>query len=120
MKAIELTIKAQKVVHRGVKCYKILEFTCYEAEDERLPQGYFKDYPFCYREGDEFVIGTNDKMLMNQWDECYCFKVGNYVSKDKFEKALEVVKVCGEKLHNLNVKIKEMKKEWKGTEDFKI
>ena len=120
MQAIELGIKTKKVVYRGEKCYKILSFTCYDHDDKRLPNDYFKDFPYCYKDCDVFVIKTNDSELASDIDRCFSFEVGDYVPKDKLEKALEVVKVCGEKLHNLNVKIKEMKKEWKGTEEFKI
>jgi hypothetical protein len=120
MQAIELGIKTKKVVYRGLKCYKILDFTCYEDNDVRLPSDYFKEYPFCFKDDDEFVLGTNDKSLINEWGNDYSFKVGDYIPKEKFEKVIEAVKVCGEKLHNLNVKIKEMKKEWKGIEEFKI
>jgi hypothetical protein len=120
MQAIELMVKAKKVVYRGEKCYKILDFTCYENTDTRLPDEYYKKYPFCFKEDDEFVIGTNDDSFGCTWDGYFSFKVGDYIPKDRFEKVLEIIKVCGEKLHNLNVKIKEMKKEWKGTEEFKI
>jgi len=126
MQAIELGIKTKRVVYRGEKCYKILEYSCYDLEDDRLPLSYFEEFPFCFIGYDgEFVVATNDKSLTdkspNEHDKNnYIFEVGDYISKDDFEKLMEAIKYCGEKLHNLNVKIKEMRAEWKGNEDFKI
>jgi len=123
MQAIELGIKTQKIVYRGEKCYKILSFAYYNFNDERLPKDYFAEFPFCFEDDGQFIIRTNDKSLVKYsvyGENIYCFKVEDYIPKDEFEKILEIVKYCGEKLHNLNIKIREMEKEWNGTEEFKI
>jgi exonuclease VII small subunit len=46
--------------------------------------------------------------------------VGDIIEQEEFEKMMKVVKYCGEKLHNINQEIKEIKKTWQGDEVFKI
>jgi hypothetical protein len=113
MQAIELGIKTKKVVYRGEKCYKILDFSCYDICDKRLPTSYFTEYPFCFKDEYVFVVAVSN-------NDVWQFEVGDYINKVEFEKALDAIRVCGEKLHNLNLTIKEMRKEWNGEQEFKI
>lgn len=124
MNAVELGIKTKRVVQKGIKCYKILDFSCYNIDDDELPIKYFNEFPYCFEECDQLVIVTNDKGLpkcdCEEFNGLYHFGVDDYIDKDTFEKALEIIKVCGHKLHTINQEIKEMKKEWFGEEEFKI
>lgn len=113
MQAVELGIKTKRVVYRGEKCYKILDFSCYNIEDDRLPHSYFAEFPYCFEDDGKLVVIVGNT-------NSYQYEIGDYVDKDEFEKNLKVIQYCGEKLHNINQGIKQMRLEWQGIEEFKI
>ena len=113
MQAVTLGIKTKKVVSRGEKFYKILAFSCYEQI--QLPCKYFEEFPYCSQVDNILVVVTGNKP-----EDSYVFKVGDLVPEKDFQKALKIIKHCGEKLHVINEEIKQIKKDWKGIEDFEI
>jgi hypothetical protein len=117
MQAIELGIKTRKVVDHGEKMYKILGFSCYNLLD--LPAQYLKNYPFCYENDRRLWIITNDKELQSNVD-VMVLEIGDLIFQYEFDKLMKVIRVCGAKLHNINLEIKEMKKEWSGEQEFNI
>jgi hypothetical protein len=121
-----LYLRTKKVVYRGEKVYEILDFSCYNLEDDALPHKYFEEYPYCFEIDGQFVIVTNDKEFVsespnyNGKENSFIFEVGDYIQQENFEKLLKILRVCGEKLHNINQEIKVMRLEWKGKKDFEI
>jgi len=115
MKAVELGIKTKKVVYKGKKFYKILEFGCYGFDD--LPFEYFDQYPFCFKAD---VDGAVVIFAGNKDEDAWEINVGDLLDIECFDKILKIIRHCGHKLHDINLKIKEIKKEWHGEEEFKI
>jgi hypothetical protein len=114
MQAIELGIKTKKVVYRGEKFYKILSYGCYEVDI--LPFEYFKQFPYCFDADGEFMV----VVASNRDEDVYELRVGDIIPQDEFEKMFKVIKYCGRKLHEINEKIREIRKEWNGEQEFKI
>jgi hypothetical protein len=115
--AVKLSIKAKRVVSRGVKCYQVTELSSYGEEE--LPIVYFEQYPYCIYSEDMLEIVTNDKHPVFEGGGC-TLRVGEVVPEYYFDKILEVVRVCGNKLHNINELIRLNTQEWKGEEEFTI
>jgi hypothetical protein len=113
MQAKVLKLKVKKVIDRGEKYYKLLSFECYKEYE--LPHKYFDKYPYCYMEDNLVFVN-----ISNKEDDNYAFKLGDFVDEATFDKLIKVLRVCGEKLHNLNQEIKQLKVEWKGEEEVKI
>jgi hypothetical protein len=112
MQAIELGIKTKKVVFRGEKCRRILDFSCYEIDE--LPFKYFDENPFCFKsEQGALTVIYSDTTC------CDLYK-GDIVSEKDFHRAIRTIIFCGHKLHLIDEEIKTLKKEWQGEEEFKI
>jgi len=112
--AIGLKIDTKKIVYRGQKFYEVKGYSCYESE--RLPVKYFEQFPYCFNADDNFLAVVSS----NNDDDCYEVRVGDLIPQEDFERMLKIVRHCGEKLHKINMEIKEIKKGWNGQESFEI
>jgi hypothetical protein len=114
MQAKQLSIKAKRIVVRGVKQWEITGISGYDVLD--IPEQYLAEFPFCYMTGDELILVTNDKTFEQET----IIGVGHIFSPEQFDKFIKIIQVCGDKLHNINKMIKTIKQEWHGEEEFKI
>jgi len=113
MQAKELSIKVKKIVFRGDRYYKVDNISCFSHEE--LPLKYFECFPYCAMCCSGLSVVSSNNVKDN-----YYITVGDIIEQEEFEKMMKVVKYCGEKLHNINQEIKEIKKTWQGDEVFKI
>lgn len=107
-----LSVKVEKVVERGVRMYKILDFSCYKVD--QLPVKYFIKKPYCYENENAFVMeidGTDGDVI---------FKKDELIYEKDYKRLIRNMKFCGGKLHDINEEIKQLKKDWTGVEEFKI
>ncbi len=111
--AVELFLRTKKVVYKGEKGRKILAYSCYGVDD--LPYEYFDKFPYCV-----VVDGELGVVVSNNNDDNIKIVVGDIIPEDVFQDMIKTIKHCGEKLHNINQRIKTLKAEWKGEEEFKI
>jgi len=123
--AIGLKLSAKREVCKGTKYYKILSFSCYDLDSDELPHVYFEKYPYCCETEGMLMVATNDKEYVEKSAskasiDCCVYKVGDLIPQDEFDKLLKILHVCGEKLHDINISIKEMRSEWQGVEEFNI
>lgn len=111
---MSMKIKVEKVFHRGEPRVKILEIKglCYE----NLPKEYV-DFPpntRFYTAGQPYVFvemgpGRNSK---------YC--VGDLLQPQEFETLMNNLAICGNRLKEINDKVREMKKTWNGVKEYSI
>jgi len=109
---MSIKIKTEKVVERGIAKRKILAIEGVIPHDE-LPSKYLETYPFAY------MAQRTDSLALLTGGLEYSDIEGT-MEEVKFQKSLEVLKVCGERLHEINQKIKALKDTWNGEETFVI
>jgi hypothetical protein len=116
-----LAISTAKVVYRGLKYRRILKI---EGQTLRkMPFRYVNGLPRCSVEvavdektGKEYrgivVFGKNK--------EDFVMVEGEFVPEFYFQKVLPVIREAGHRFYVINQKIKQIKAEWNGEEEFKI
>ncbi len=57
--------------------------------------------------------------LPSGWGGCDMY-IGKFISEKTFQENLKSIKLCGDKLHEINQKIAERRKNWVGEETFII
>ena len=109
---MSIKIKTEKVVEKGIAKRKILAIEGVIPYDE-LPVKYLQTYPYAY---------THQGMTRPhiQISGCGCANISGVMEEVEFQKALEGLKICGERLHGLNQEIKALKETWNGEETFII
>ena len=108
---INLALKANRVVYRGEKYWKILEFSAYEGEE--LPFKYFDELPVCFKIKGKLEIHYSDVTSIR-------LGVGGLISDKEYRHVVRVLRFCGKKLHLINEDIKKIKAEWTGEEEIII
>lgn len=111
-----LQIKTEKVVKRGIRFRRILSI-----EGDRLcdlPFKYERGFPHC---GVVTYNGNNIlSVIGSETNESYLIGVGEDVPEWLFQKIPPIIRESGDRLHKINEKIKQIKLEWNGKEDFEI
>jgi len=105
---MSIKIKTEKIVERGVAKRKILAIEGVIPHDE-LPAEYLLLFPYSYM----------DRQILRIWG-CGCLNVDGVMEEVEFQKSLNGLKICGERLHSINQKIKALTQTWKGEETFII
>ena len=102
-----IEIYAEKVVERGVRKLKVMGFDALDYS--QLPEEYTAGYPNAYKQSRALLVIFADK---NDKNEGFC--VGAQYSEAEFNKGIELLRKCGQRLHEINLKIKEETKDWEG------
>lgn len=109
-----IRIKTEKVVNKdGIPCRKIVNIEgVIQLKD--LPQEYIGGFHFRGNSSQEIDFrNVPEKMGGDMY-------IGNTYPEQHFQTALTSMKVCGQRLHEINLKIAEAKKTWNGDETFII
>lgn len=116
-----LVIKTDKVVYRGMKCRRILKI---EGQTIRkMPFRYVNGLPRCSVETvvDEKTGKEISGIVAQGKDkEEFIMAEGELVPEFYFQKVLPVIQEAGHRFYVINQKIKQVKAEWNGEEEFKI
>jgi len=105
-----LKIETKKIVVDGKKCRKVKKIDSLYIDD--VPTDYLKVYPNCFMVDEGVFIVMSDKNMAHEIVEGYTYP------ESYFQKILDLLGKCGDNLHNVNQKIKELKKGWNGAEIF--
>lgn len=106
-----ITIRTEKLVKKGVAFRKILEIKAITYEE--LPSEYIGGYPYCYKRDD-----GKELYVVSNWHRSLF--VDNNYKESFFQEMLETITTCGKRLQEINVKVKELEKNWVGEETFYI
>jgi len=94
--------------------YKVIAFEALWEED--LPKEYTDNEPCVYKSGSELVGRTYYKKEENY--HCsyspYVFCTGARYKEDDFNRRLDFVKKCGERLRKINKRLAKENAEWNG------
>ena len=107
-----ITIKTQKeVTSNGTLGYRVTEINALKHSE--LPSVQTGEYPNCSLEyvtliAKETKFGTS------------LISIGNFYTVDTFEKKIEIIKKCGEKLKNDRKVLALLKAQWSGKKTFTI
>jgi len=106
---MSIKIKTEKVVERGIAKRKILAIEGVIPYDE-LPNEYLGGHPYAYMHQKPVLVlyGAG------------CANISDTMEEVEFQKSLNGLKTCGERLHSINQKIKALTQTWKGEETFVI
>jgi len=109
---MSIKIKTEKVVEKGIAKRKILAIEGVIPRDE-LPTEYLQAYPYAYLQ----QYADRQILLIGV---VRCADIKDTMEEVEFQKSLNGLKTCGERLHGLNQKIKALKETWNGEETFII
>ena len=109
---MSIKIKTEKVVEKGIAKRKILAIEGVIPYDE-LPTEYLQAYPYAYLQQ-----YTDRQILLI--GGARCADIRDTMEEVAFQESLNGLKTCGEKLHEINQKIKALKETWNGEETFII
>ena len=111
-----ITLIVEKTVNGDVKKgYLVKDFNLLPYE--KLPNMYLKIFPHCYPGtlwGDSFID------IYETPENCIRITKGDFITPEKLEKVVRLLRVCGENLKKVNQKIKEAKEKWNGVETYTI
>lgn len=111
-----IEIKTEKVVKgnresRLVKGVKALGRS-------RLPDHYLMTYPHCFMGNNAIIVKHTPVLPTNP--ATAIIKAGEVYSEDEFQRILDLVKRCGNRLMEINKELARLEAEWNGKETFEI
>jgi len=109
---MSIKIKTEKVVEKGIAKRKILAIEGVIPHDE-LPLEYLQTHPYA------FLQHYTDGQILHMGG-CGCADIDGVMEEVEFQKSLDGLGTCGERLHSINQKIKALKETWNGEETFII
>lgn len=107
-----IKIETQKEIVRGVQKRRIIKV---EALTEL-------ELPFEYVQGFPFVRLVNDSrsLLMRNGNTTRWMNLNELWDEEVFQSWLEIIKASGQRLREINKRLAEQNKDWKGSETFCI
>ena len=110
-----IEIATEKTLVRGVPHRRIHKVVA--VEKEQLPTKYLEEGMCCYMVKDQHcpclrIIAPPCK---SAW-----ITVGDSYTEEWFQESLQMIKQCGDRLHEINKEIAELKRTWVGEESFLI
>lgn len=114
---MKLRIETRKVVNNftGKKERKILKI---EALDyDNLPEEYLSGYPHIISGKDIKNVGL---LVESSKTEYFSLVEKHVYAEGLFQKLMGIIRQSGDRLHEINLRHKELRKEWNGKEDFEI
>lgn len=107
-----LMIEAKKVVVHFDMMRRVVKFQAMKKEN--LPKEYILgEKPFCFR--DDNVLRVVHRSIVQ-----FSIRKNDLLYEDEYQELIELLKQCGENLHNILEASKEERKNWKGTEVVEI
>jgi len=112
---MNIKIKTEKIVLRGVAYRKVIEMSGVLPKGE-LPEEYIVgrnhsgEKPRIFAQGDAIIVCSYAGSLF----------VGRAYLEADFQQSLAAIKAAGDHLHDINIRIKHLQQEWKGEETFII
>lgn len=109
---MSISITVEKAVNsNGVKGFIIKDFNLLDRE--KLPAMYLNKKPCCYK-------GYWPVRLVVDGEKYQEIKKGDFLTVEEWQNLLAYLRVCGDRLHKINEKLTQMRKEWQGEEKFDI
>lgn len=109
---IMIKIETQKEVVRGGQRRRIIKIEA--LSEQELPLEYVQGFPFVR-------LGNDGKsLLMRDGNTTMWMNLNELWDEEVFQKWLGVVKASGNRLKEINRRLAEQNKDWKGTETFCI
>lgn len=101
-----ITITTEKLVYKGERFRKIVKVEGCLTEDE-LPIEYLSKGKYIKpcKDGEGIICFSEVDL-----------RSGTRVSEEEFRKSVSEIKECGQRLHDINTRIKELEESWKGME----
>jgi hypothetical protein len=109
-----IKIKVKKQVNRGQKMLEVIKIDGVMKKDN-LPIEYLQDGVCCYYIDEDSC--SYIKKYIKAYDEkgkSYSLMEKGWYSEQQFNETLEVIRRAGDRLHEINKKIKQLKEEWNG------
>lgn len=113
---MSIKIKMKKEVIDGKKGWRIMSIDGVHIYAE-LPSEYKEDGTRFWRSGNRCITVVSTDVSTDVNNEIY---IGNWYPELKINDALEYYRQAGQRLHEINLKIKKLKEEWQGEETFVI
>jgi len=112
-----LIVKTKKILHKGKPCFRIVSFK--GLKHEELPSKYTESSPYCFvqNNGSLFVEALD---IAKQLNFRATVKPGQILERDNFYNMIKLLKLCGNKLHEINKENRAKYKDWKGFVSYKI
>ncbi len=101
-----IKIQTRKVVEQGIAKREILFVDALKQYE--LPQEYLTG-DNVYLNGSELHISSCENLVLSR-----------IIPETEFQKKLTVIRAAGNRLHEINKKVKKLKEEWKGEETIII
>lgn len=108
--AIKLTVE-RHVKSNGEKGYIVKSFDL--LSENKLPSMYLNAKPNCYKT----TWPTRIILDGEKWKE---IKVGDFLTVEELQDVIAFLRVCGNRLREVNKKLEKMREEWNGIERFEI
>lgn len=113
---MSMKIYTEKIVLRGEKYRKVLGFEGV-LEKDKLPKEYTISYP---RVVLETFCGEKYLVILDEKGRRYSMYSDRHYKEDEFQEMLKAMEKAGEKLYEINKKVKELEEVWRGEETFII
>jgi len=111
---MQIKIQTEKVVNKdGIACRRIISIEGV-IEYHKLPEEYTSGYHFRSAHGNNIDFGYRPDGGSRDME------VGGTYTETHFQRSIESMKECGQRLHQINQRIAELKKTWNGEETFII
>ena len=118
MKENTAVVTARKEVIRGQRMWMVTGLHKFKKLEE-LPIKYTENSPMMYAENNEAVIMWLTGST-NYYKTAKKIKVGELYEPCEFEEIIKLMRTCGNKLAEINKKLKKENENWKGEEVFGI
>jgi hypothetical protein len=116
---MKIKIETEKTVVRGVPHRKIIKTEGVLKYDE-LPREYVEQGKLhCYGSELCFYPPGTIQIVMEDNNERY-LKVSSIIDEKEFQEKLLLISKAGERLHEINKKVKILTEAWRGTETFVV
>jgi len=116
---MSITIKTKKAVNsNGELGRRIIEVNLLDRD--QLPQTYRDDANSVYKSKKKPYSIITFHEYPARYQDHTLLKEGDFISEDSFQKNLAIIRTGGNLLHEVNTKLKALRKAWSGEETFEI
>ena len=102
-----MEFRFKKILYRGEQRLKFIGFK--DVKDFHcLPMEYTSAYPKMYKNSETHLF------IAKQDGDSINLDVGDEILKEQFNKIMSLICECGDRLHEINEKLKKQNENWKG------
>jgi hypothetical protein len=102
-----MEFRFKKILDRGDQKVKFIGFNGV-LDYHSLPREYTSTYPRMYKRSESCIgIYTGDGVSTIS-------NIGDNISREHFDKIISLIRECGDRLHEINKKLKKQNENWKG------